>query len=151
MSASYHDLAFPGMLHGVTVRSPAARGVIRNVDFLPGVPWEEFTIVTAADVPGVNRVRLIVDDQPYLADGRVNHPEEPVLLLAHPDRQIAEEGRRRVRLDIDPLPPVFSIAESLCKEEIVWGPDNVFKAYIASSGRKIPGSRSCQVPARTLS
>jgi CO/xanthine dehydrogenase Mo-binding subunit len=128
------DLVFPGMLHGVTVRSPVARGVIRHVEFQPGVPWDEFTIVTASDVPGVNCVRLILDDQPYLADGRVNHPEEPILLLAHPDRQIAEEGRRHVRLDIDPLPPVFSMAESLQQQEVVWGGDNVFKQYLVSRG-----------------
>ena len=61
------DLAFPGMLHGVTVRSPSPRGLIRAIHYGPGIPWQEFTIVTAADIPGANRVALIVDDQPYLA------------------------------------------------------------------------------------
>src|SRR5271154_1762688 len=61
------DFSLPGMLHGVTVRSPVARGRIRNIDFPPGIPWDEFTIVTAADIPGENCVALIVDDQPYLA------------------------------------------------------------------------------------
>src|SRR5271170_5048090 len=72
------DLSFPGMLYGVTVRSPVARGRIRNIEFPPGIPWDEFTIVTAQDISGANCVALIVDDQPYLADGFVNHPEEPV-------------------------------------------------------------------------
>src|SRR5690349_4210277 len=72
------DLTLPGMLHGVTVRSAAARGTIKDSDFGPAVPWDEFTIVTADDIPGTNRVALILDDQPYLADGIVNHPEEPV-------------------------------------------------------------------------
>ena len=116
------------MLHGVTVRSPAPRGIIRDIDFEPGVPWDEFTVVTAADIPGTNVVALILDDQPYLARETVNHPEEPVVLLAHPDRHLLEEARRRVRIDVEPLPPVFTIDESLGGREVIWGTDNVFKS-----------------------
>src|ERR1700688_183056 len=81
-----NDLKFPGMLYGATVRSPVARGRICGIEFPRGLPWDEFTIVTAKDIPGENCVALIVDDQPYLAAEVVNHPEEPVLLLAHPDK-----------------------------------------------------------------
>ena len=56
-------------------------------------------VVTAADIPGKNLVRLIVDDQPYLAADVVNHPEEPVVLIAHPDRARADEARRRVTIE----------------------------------------------------
>ena len=62
------DLILPGMLHGATVRSPSPRGVIRTIRFDPGIPWDEFTIVTADDIPGTNVVALITDDQPYLAE-----------------------------------------------------------------------------------
>jgi CO/xanthine dehydrogenase Mo-binding subunit len=128
------DVALPGLLHGITVRSPVARGILRGISYDPSIPWSEFTIVTAADVPGRNRVALIADDQPWLADERINHAEEPVVLLAHEDRYRLEEARRRVTLQIDPLPPVFSIDESLEGREIVWGEDNVFKSYLVTSG-----------------
>src|SRR6516225_12275042 len=88
-SARYvDDLAFPGMLHGVTVRSPSARGRIRGIHFEGALPWDEFTIVTARDIPGKNCIELITGDQPCLADVVVNHPEEPVALLAHHDRYL---------------------------------------------------------------
>jgi CO/xanthine dehydrogenase Mo-binding subunit len=128
------DLTFPGMLHGVTVRSPIARGQIRNISFDHDIPWDQFVIVTAQDIPGANCVALILDDQPYLADGSVNHPEEPVLLLAHQDKYLLEEARRRVRLEIDPLTPIFTIEDSLNKTEIVWGEDNVFKSFLLEKG-----------------
>ena len=128
------DLTMPGMLHGATVRSTVPRGIVRGIRFEPGVPWDEFTVVTAADVPGVNRVALITDDQPYLAGDRVNHPEEPVVLLAHPDRYALEEARRRVVIDVDPLPAVFTIDEALAGKTIVWGEDNVFKSYTVARG-----------------
>ena len=43
------DVTLPDMLHGVTVRSPVPRGRIRDIRFGDGIPWHEFTIVTARD------------------------------------------------------------------------------------------------------
>ncbi len=134
-SARYvDDVTLPGMVFGATVRSSVPRGIIRDISYKPGVPWDEFTVVTAADVPGSNRVALIVDDQPYLASDRINHPEEPVVLLAHPDRQMVELGRRHVAIDVEPLPAVFEIEEALAARTVIWGEDNLFKAYLVSRG-----------------
>jgi CO/xanthine dehydrogenase Mo-binding subunit len=128
------DLRLPGMLHGVTVRSPSPRGVIRDIRYGPGIPWDTITIVSARDIPGANVVALITDDQPYLAAGRVNHPEEPVLLLAHADPLLLEEARRSITIEIDPLPAVFTMDEALSGREIIWGADNLFKTYLVSRG-----------------
>jgi CO/xanthine dehydrogenase Mo-binding subunit len=128
------DFVLPGMLFGTTVRSPVPRGRLLGIDFDPAIPWDEFTIVTAADVPGRNRVALILDDQPYLADEVVNHREEPIVLLAHPDRLLLEEARRAVHVRIDPQPAVFSIDEALAAETVVWGRDNIFKSYRVARG-----------------
>ncbi|MET0646561.1 MAG: xanthine dehydrogenase family protein molybdopterin-binding subunit [Pyrinomonadaceae bacterium] len=128
------DLSLPGMLHGVTVRSPAPRGRITNIHFNEGIPWDEFTVVTARDVPGANYVALILNDQPYLAETMVNHAEEPVLLLAHPDKYLLEEARRAVRIEIEPLPALFTIEDSLEGKEVIWGEDNVFKTFLVEKG-----------------
>ena len=128
------DFVLPGMLFGVTVRSPAPRGLIKRIDFESDISWTDFTVVTAADVPGVNRIALITDDQPCLAADRVNHPEEPVVLLAHPDRERLEEARRHVVIDIDPEPAVFTIDDALDCRAVVWGQDNIFKAYTVARG-----------------
>jgi len=128
------DLSFPGMLYGATVRSPCARGRLRGISYEGQIPWNEFTIVTAKDIPGENYVALIANDQPYLADGIVNHPEEPVVLLAHHDKYLLEEARRSVRLEIEPLNPIFSIEDSLNKKEVIWGEDNVFKSFLLEKG-----------------
>jgi CO/xanthine dehydrogenase Mo-binding subunit len=128
------DLSFPDMLHGTTVRSPAARGTIKKITFEGDLPWDEFTIVTAKDIPGANYVALILNDQPYLAADFVNHPEEPVLLLAHKDKYLVEEARRNVRIEIEEQPAVFTLADSLAKKEIIWGNDNVFKKFRVDKG-----------------
>src|SRR6185369_12588264 len=128
------DISFPEMVHGVTVRSSSARGRIKNISFAGDIPWNEFTIVTARDIPGDNYVALILNDQPYLADEVVNHPEEPILLLAHPNKFLLEEARRNVRIEIDELPPIFTLSDSLGKKEIIWGDDNVFKSFLVDKG-----------------
>src|ERR1700720_234780 len=78
------DLSFPEMLHGVTVRSSVARGRIPGIHFGDVLPWREFPIVTAADIPGKNELALIEHDQSCLAAEIINHPEEAIVLLAHP-------------------------------------------------------------------
>src|SRR5713101_2323281 len=100
------DLTFPNMIHGVAVRSSVPRGCIRGIRFEGSIPWTEFTIVTAKDIPAKNCVALLIEDQPCLADEFVNHPEEPVVLLAHPDKYLLAEARRAVRMDVEPLPAV---------------------------------------------
>src|SRR5579871_3204144 len=128
------DLSFPGMLHGVTVRSTIPRGKIRNITFGPGIEWNEFVIVSAKDIPGKNCVTLIVDDQPCLVDGVVNHPEEPILLLAHPNRHALHQAVAAVAMEYDPLPAIFTIDESERKTQIVWGADNTFKTFLVEKG-----------------
>src|SRR5579863_8213810 len=128
------DLAFPEMLHGVTVRSSVARGRIRGIRFGEGIPWSEFTVVTAADIPGKNEIALIEHDQPCLAADAVKHPEEAILLLAHPDRYLLEEARRAVHVDVEPLPAIFSIEDSIAKRALLYGEDNIFKSYRMESG-----------------
>jgi len=150
------DLKFDGMLHGVTVRSSIARGRIKDISFdQPSarttgadgsdqppataggsdyIPWDEFTVVTAKDIPGENYVALILNDQPYLADETVNHPEEPIVLLAHHDKYLLEEARRHVRIEYEEMPAVFSLEDSLAQTEIIWGEDNVFKKFLVNKG-----------------
>src|SRR5207244_6382662 len=130
------DLSFPGMLHGVTVRSSVPRGRIKNISFdqppasstplgMPSqgpraaggsdrnIPWNEFTIVTANDIRdlklGENCIALILNDQPCLADGVVNHPEEAIVLLAHPDKYMLEAARRHVRIETEELPGIVAL------------------------------------------
>jgi CO/xanthine dehydrogenase Mo-binding subunit len=78
------DYTFPGLLYGRTIRSTIPAG--RIVDIGTDLKAPGFTIVVAADIPGRNVVALIDDDQPALAAGDVHHVAEPIVLLAHADR-----------------------------------------------------------------
>src|SRR2546427_10720515 len=104
------DMVLPGMLYGATVRSSIARGKIRKISYGPGIPWEEFVTVTAKDIPGKNCIALILDDQPCLAAETVNHPEEPILLLAHADRHNLRNAVQAVSIEYEPHPAAHTLA-----------------------------------------
>ena len=128
------DMVLPGMIYGATVRSTIPRGKIKKITFGPGVPWNEYVVVSAKDIPGKNCIALILDDQPCLASEFVNHPEEPILLLAHADRHKLRKAVDAVSIEYEPLPPVYTIEESERKSNIIWGADNTFKNFLVEKG-----------------
>jgi len=136
-----------GELFGKTVRSTVARGRLRGARFLPGVAWNEFVVVTAKDLPGKNVVALIADDQPFLADQEIRHVAEPVVLIAHADRGLVEKAVRLVELDVEPLPAVFTIAESLQAGATAaqYGDDNVFQRFRIAKGDAERALAACPV------
>jgi CO/xanthine dehydrogenase Mo-binding subunit len=128
------DMSLPGMLYGATVRSQIPRGVIKTISFDPQFDWSDFVIVTAKDIPGKNCIALIGDDQPCLAEGVVNHPEEPILLLAHANPRLVRKAVDAVVIEYEPLPPLFTIEESERCSQVIWGTDNIFKTFLIAKG-----------------
>jgi CO/xanthine dehydrogenase Mo-binding subunit len=113
------DLVVPGAWYGKTVRSGLARGTIRGIELDPAFDWSQVVVVTAADIPGEggagggdNVVQLLRDDQPALAEREIRHQEEPVLLLAAPDRATLEEAARHVRVTCHPAPAVLRLEDA---------------------------------------
>lgn len=128
------DMVLPDMLFGATVRSRIPRGRIRKITVGPGIAWDEFVIVSAKDIPGKNCISLIEDDQPCLASEFINHREEPILLLAHPERHLLRKAVEAVSIEYEQFPAIFTIEESEARSEIIWGEDNVFKTYLIEKG-----------------
>jgi CO/xanthine dehydrogenase Mo-binding subunit len=125
------DLTLPGMLHARTVRSSIACGDITRLRL--AFDTSGFTVVDARDIPGRNVVALITDDQPCLADGQVRHVAEPVLLLAHEDRE------RLLAADVQ---IEYRAREALLDAE---GSDRVFKRVAIAKGDPDEGFRRADV------
>ncbi len=64
----------------------------------------------------------------------VNHCDEAILLLAHPDKHKLREAVGAVRIEYDPLPPIFTIEESERQDQVVWGADNLLKSFVLEKG-----------------
>jgi CO/xanthine dehydrogenase Mo-binding subunit len=92
------DLTFPGMLYGRTIRTTIPCGRVTSVRF---DDTAGLTVCDWRDIPGKNVVSLIVDDQPCLVEREVRHMAEPVLLLAHEDRDALLSANVVVEYDED--------------------------------------------------
>ena len=97
------DLVFPDMLHGRTIRSTIPRGRIKSIRF--DFDTTGFTIVDYHDVPAKNAVDLMSQDQPFLAEHEIRHMAEPILLLAHEDKEKLHAAT--VLIDYEEEEPLF--------------------------------------------
>ncbi|MGA7990618.1 MAG: xanthine dehydrogenase family protein molybdopterin-binding subunit, partial [Thermoanaerobaculia bacterium] len=95
--------------------------------------WAGLTVVTAEDVP-TNVVALIEEDQPVLASSDVRHAGEPLALVAGEDPLRVQRALRHLRAEIEPLPPVLSVADALARTTQIYGPDNVFRTVRIAKG-----------------
>lgn len=101
------DLTFPHMLHGRTVRSTIARGRVTSVR-VPAV--DGLVVVDHNDIPGDNIVELIELDQPCLVEREIRHTAEPILLLAHADRNVLRSIN--VGIEYEEETPVLVLEEA---------------------------------------
>ena len=115
------DLLFTNLLHARTIRSTIPAGDISAIRF--NFDTAGFTIADFRDIPGRNIVALIEDDQPCLAERAIRHFAEPVLLLAHEDRETLLAAD--VQIDYRQTTPVYDPAAS----------PTVFKTIAIEKGR----------------
>lgn len=115
----FDDHAFDGLLHLKVVRSPHAHARIRAIDIsaaarAPGVK----RVLRGADVP-VNKNTLLSlinfgkDDEPTLAVSKVSYKGEPVVAIIADTEAQAHAARKLVRVEYEPLKPVFDVEEAL--------------------------------------
>jgi len=102
------DLPFPNLLHARTIRSTIPAGEIADIRF--NFDTAGFAIVDHRDIPGRNVVALIEDDQPCLAERSIRHVAEPILLLAHEDRERLLSAD--VQIDYRESTPVYDAESS---------------------------------------
>ncbi|HBT46292.1 MAG TPA: xanthine dehydrogenase [Peptococcaceae bacterium] len=108
------DLFLPNMLYGMALRSAYPHALIKGIDTsaaekVPGV----VAVLTAKDVPGINRYGLVYLDQRVLADDKVRCLGDAVALVVAESERAAEEALGLIRVDYEELPGVFSAEEAL--------------------------------------
>jgi CO/xanthine dehydrogenase Mo-binding subunit len=102
------DITFPGMIFGRTIRSTIARARIKSVKVKGDTPG--LVVADYRDVPSRNVCYLIEQDQPFLAERDIRHQAEPILLLAHEDRDVLNAVD--VAIEYEPLEPLFDPEKS---------------------------------------
>lgn len=108
------DIELPGMLYGRALRSKYAHARILRVNTeralkVPGVR----AVLTAKDIPGINRFGLVYLDQPVIADDKVRCVGDVVALVAAESRDAAEEALELTSVEYEELAGVFSASEAM--------------------------------------
>jgi selenium-dependent xanthine dehydrogenase len=103
------DLAFPGMLHGATLRAGVPHAVLTRLDTseaqaMPGV----HAVLTAKDIPGEHYHGLVIHDWPVLVDvgEKVRYVGDAVALVAAEDRSTAQAALRLIETSYEALETV---------------------------------------------
>src|SRR5438270_1379517 len=102
------DLVFPGMLQGRTIRSTIARSILKSAKVTGNTPG--LIVADYRDIRGRNVCYLIEQDQPFLVEKDIRHQAEPILLLAHEDREILNSVQ--VDVQCEELEPLFDPEKS---------------------------------------
>ena len=133
------DVILPRMLYGRLLRSTQAHARIRAIDTsaaerLPGV----VAVATGADMPEKMGIMPSTQDETALAVGKVRYVGEPVAAVAAVDEDTAFDALSLIRVDYEPLEPIFTIEEALEREDVKIHDEarraNVFKEVHLSFG-----------------
>lgn len=108
------DIQFEGMLYGRAFRSPLPHAKVIYVDVseaeqMPGV----VRVLTAKDVPGVNRYGLLISDQPIFCDQIVRYVGDCLALVIAETPEAAEEALGKIKVELEPLPVIASPHEAM--------------------------------------
>src|SRR6056297_1054400 len=117
------DLALPGKLHAVFVRSDVAHGTIDEIHTddalaMPGVV-EILTFDTLGVAPH-HGFATVHDDfaRPPLADGTVRFVGEPIAVVLAESFEQGEDAAEMVWADIDPLPAYVDAEDALAADTV---------------------------------
>lgn len=115
----FDDHKLAGLLHLKVLRSPHHHARVRRIDTneaerMPGVR----RIIRGADVPrNLNTLLSLLnfgkDDEPTLATDKVRYKGEPIIAIVANSEREAFEAIAKVRVDYDPLTPVFDVEDAL--------------------------------------
>ncbi len=109
------DIKLPGMLYGKVLRSPLPHARIRRIAAQEAASMSGvLAVLTRENLPMVfPSYGSYVKDQPIVALEKVRYSGDVVAAVAATEEQIAEEALKRIEVDYEELPAVYTVEESL--------------------------------------
>ena len=112
-----------GTLFGCVFDSPVAHGKIRELNLNEALHSNGVVrIFTYKDIPGINQIGGIVQDEPLLADHEVHCIGMPVAFVVADTEEAARKAVKKIKIEIDPLPIITDPREARKKGELIIPP-----------------------------
>lgn len=107
------EIPLPEMLYTKFLFSPVAHANIMELDTsesitIPGVE----KVVTASDIPGINQIGLVIQDEPLFPEKEIMYMGQPLAMVLATSEKIAEAAVKLIHLKYEELPPIFEIDEA---------------------------------------
>lgn len=107
----------PGLLWCAARYADHPHALIRGIDSAEAAAMPGITaVLTAADIPGSNRVGIVEADQPVLVDDRVRCSGDPVVLVLAERRELLEPALKAVNIDYEVLPGLFNCSAAMAPD-----------------------------------
>ena len=108
------DIKMPNMLEAAAVHSTEFHAVIKKIDAsaakkMPGVAG----IMTAQDIKGTNRLRVMAPDQMILCEDKVRTLGDPIAIVAAETREQARAAAAAVKVTYEKLPVMLTPEEAM--------------------------------------
>ncbi len=118
------DISFPNMLYGRVLRAGVPHAIIEEIDTRQARAMKGVVcILTAKNVPGLNRYGIAFQDQYALAEDKVRYIGDPVALVA---ADIAKIDRIFAISGAQAIAAMAYGTESVPKVDKICGPGNLF-------------------------
>ncbi|HEY7118370.1 MAG TPA: xanthine dehydrogenase molybdopterin binding subunit [Tepidisphaeraceae bacterium] len=118
------------------VGSPVAHGRLRRIDTdaaraVAGVVG----VFDHSHIPGHNAIGPVVKDEHLLVETTADFLGDPVVLVAATSREALAAARRMVRIEMDELPPVFTIEQAIAKRQFLGPPRIIERGDVSAALR----------------
>lgn len=118
------DLNVPdGTLYASVFYSPHAHGKIKSLDISKAAATQGVKrIITYKDIPGINQIGSIIQDEPLLAENEVHFIGMPVAIVVAESKSRSKEAVKNIKIEIDPLEIITDPREAFSKGKLIIPP-----------------------------
>ncbi len=104
------DVSLPNMIYGGVLRSTICHGVVKSFDpsaalAIPGVKC----VLTSKDIPGKNRIGIILKDEPILVDDKIRRFGDAIALVAAETPDLVQEALDAIKVEYEEYEAVLSM------------------------------------------
>ena len=141
------DLSFDGMLYGGVFRSDVPHAVVKKINVDKALALDGVAaVLTSKDIPGSNRIGIILKDEPVLVDDKVRRIGDAVALVAAKTPEILHEALGLIDVEYELLEPVLSYERALeADSPKVLGESNLMMTKVLVCGDVDEAFKKCDV------
>lgn len=141
------DLTLPNMLYGGVFRSTVTSGLIKNFDAsaalaIPGVAC----VLTYKDIPGKNRIGIIIKDEPILVDDKIRRFGDAIAVVAAETPDLVQEALDAIKVEYEEIEPVLSVERAAeADSPKIHGESNVHQVKHLEHGNVDEAFKHCDI------